>query len=130
MIIECHHHFVTHEIIDEIRGVVKPEPNQVDKHLEWMDAAGIDVAVLSSPLCNTLEECKIADDAFGNMMEKHPNRFVGLARCIPSIGDESLKELDRAINVLGLRGVCIDVRIQGHNLDSEVLWPFYEIVSD
>jgi len=94
-----------------------------------MDAAGIDIAVLSTSRCNTLEECIIADDALGKIMKEYPDRFVGLARCIPTLGDESLKELDRAINELGLKGVCIDAQIEAHNLDAEILWPFYKKVS-
>lgn len=147
MIIDWQHHFTPQEIVNKRRGpkrvpsqpvyddkgrVVthyRPEMYDIDKHLEWMDAAGIDIAVLSSPGCRTLEDCIIIDDALGSIVEKHPNRFVGLARCIPTLGEESLKELDRAINVLGLRGVCIDAQIEGHELDSGVLWPFYEMVS-
>ena len=78
MIVDWQHHFSPQELINRRGGATegpRREGDRVDKHLEWMDAAGIDVAVLSASRCNTLEECVIADDALGNIMKKHPNRL-------------------------------------------------------
>ena len=130
MIIDWQHHFVPQELVNRRGGAAerpRREGDQADKHLEWMNAAGIDIAVLTSG-GNTLEDCKTINDAYGNMMKEHPNRFVGLAACIPTLGDENQKELDRAINVLGLRGVCIGTQTERNNVDSDIFWPFYEMV--
>ncbi len=102
---------------------------RVDKHLEFMDAVGIDVAVLSYTAVTSLQDCKLIDDTYGNIMREYPKRFVGLASCIPTIGSEALEELDRAISIVGLRGVVITPQIEGLSLDSEQLWPFYDMVS-
>lgn len=110
-------------------GHFRPEAYELNNHLKFMDNAGIDIAVLSADGCITLEECKIADDAFASIMKQYPSRFVGLASCVPTIGPESLEELDRAIDVLGLKGIYIDAQIEGCNLDDDILLPFYEKVS-
>ncbi len=77
MIIDWQHHFDPEEIYIKRggksgRAVIQngkvgmhlyPEAYQIDKHLEFMDAAGIDMAVLSTSL-DTVEECKVTSDAY------------------------------------------------------------------
>ena len=105
------------------------EMHQIDKHLEFMDSAGIDVAVLSGTL-ESVEECRETDELFSKIMKEYPTRFVCFAPCIPTRGSEALDELRRAINDLGLTGVVISPQNDGHPLDSKKLWPFYEMVSN
>lgn len=141
MIIDWQHHFSPEEIIKQgdrkqdqaliydgkVGGHFREELYQVDKHLEFMDAADINVAVLSSSP-DSVEYCKLIDDAYINLMKEYPERIVGLAPCIPTRGEEAINELERAIN-LGLKGVVISPQIDGLPLDSRKLWPFYEKVS-
>lgn len=102
---------------------------RLDKHLEFMDAAGIDIAVLSYTAVTSLEDCMLINDAYGNIMSQYPDRFTGLSPCIPTIGSEALDELERAVNVVGLKGIVITPQIAGMPLDSDKIWPFYDIVS-
>ena len=142
LIIDWQHHFAPQEVYGKkgkpgqayyergkVGAHVREEIYQIDKHLKFMDAAGIDIAVLSSPTLHTIEECKIVDDTYAKIMKEYPDRFVCLAPCVPTLGDQALAELDRAINVLGLKGVVISPQIEGKPLDSEKLWPFYDTVS-
>lgn len=146
MIIDWQHHFAPYEVYNSLYGKqgkpgqalciggkvgshFREEAYQIDKHLEFMDAAGINIAVLSPPGLRNVQECKLVDENYANIMKQYPDRFVGLAQCIPTQGDEALKELDRAINVLGLKGVQIFPQIEGAAIDSEKLLPFYSMVS-
>jgi len=140
MIIDWQHHFSTPELYPgksgepvyeggKVAAHVRQEIYQVEKHLEFMDAAGIDMAVLSFIGAHNVEECKLLHDNCANIFREHPKRFAGLALCIPTLGSEALDELDRAITVIGLKGVMISPQIQGNPLDSDKLWPFYEMVS-
>ncbi len=148
MIIDWQHHYCPPEILAH-RGKKKLEPNtpiytdqgqvashfkpelyEIDAHLKFMDAGGIDKAVLSMAGNITFEESKIINDAFGKVMKEHPDRFVCLASSIPGKGDASLRELNRAIQGLGLKGVCIDYQVEGQTPDSKTHWPFYERVSE
>jgi predicted TIM-barrel fold metal-dependent hydrolase len=148
MIIDWQHHYCPPEILTrrgkkkmepdtpiyndqgQVASHFKPELYEIDTHLKFMDAAGIDKAVLSMAGNITFEESKIINDAFAKIMEAHPDRFIGLASSFPGKGDASLGELNRAIKELGLKGVSIDYQIEGQTLDSKTLWPYYERVSE
>lgn len=142
MIIDWQHHFSSKEIFNRLGGksgqpVIKngkvgqrlyEEIYQIDKHLEFMDAAGIDMAVFSTTR-DSIEECKLTDDLYVKVMKEHSSRVVCLAPCMPAHGKEAFDELDRAINILGLKGVTISPQNDGIPLDSRKLWPFYEKAS-
>ncbi len=99
MIIDWQHHFSPEQVFTNRGGksgqaflrngkvaevtYLRPEAYQIDKHLEFMDAAGIDMAVLSLTW-DTVEECKLTDDSYIKLMKEYPRRVVGLAPCIPT----------------------------------------------
>lgn len=103
------------------------EVYQIDRHLEFMDSAGIDLAVLSATL-DSMEDCRLTVDFYVDIMKEYPKRFICLTPCIPTRGEEALHELERAID-LGLKGIVISPQNDGLPLDSPKLWPFYEMVS-
>ena len=141
MIIDWQHHFAPRELYEKHSGKpgqpvykrgkvvrrMRPQTYQVDKHLEFMDTAGIDMAVLSSTTIT--EGHEIIADCYANLMNEYPDRFIGLAPCLPTLGKKAFEELDRAIKVLGLKGVAITPQNEGIPLDSEKLYPFYEKIS-
>ena len=65
-------------------------------------------------------------DAIAEAVGTCPDRFVGLATIPLQEPRQAAKELDRAVNELGLKGVCITNDINGKDLDWPKLWPFYE----
>ncbi|MDP2643727.1 MAG: amidohydrolase family protein [Desulfobacterales bacterium] len=100
----------------------------IEKHLEDMAQAGIDMAVLSETPYQ-LDECRLINDTYAKLMQKYPDHIVGLAPGLPLLGKAAFDELDRAINGLGLKGVVISPQRKGVFLDSSQMWPFYEKVS-
>lgn len=46
------------------------------------------------------------------------------------ISKNGTRELERAVRELGMKGVQIRTHVDGQNLDSRALWPFYEKVSE
>ena len=90
--------------------------------LRAMDAAGIDMAVVfpfneaepgvSFSRCNDF----IADAA-----RAHPDRLVGFCRLDPNFGERAVKELERCVKGLGLKGVKLHPSSQGFALDDPVL---------
>ena len=87
MIIDWEHHFIAEEIYrrrgikagqpmikdGKVAGHMYDEVCQIDKHLEFMDAAGIDLAVLSDSR-DSVEDCRITDDAYLKLMKEYPER--------------------------------------------------------
>lgn len=142
MIIDWQHHASPEEVMKKRGG--KPgqpfiqdgkvglhlysEVYEMDRQLEFMDAAGIDASVLSATL-DSVEDCKLTGDMYARLTKEHPDRFICFAPCIPTRGEEALKELERAITDLGLKGVVISPQNDGEPLDSKKLWPFYKLVT-
>jgi predicted TIM-barrel fold metal-dependent hydrolase len=103
----------------------------VDAHVRFLDATGIDVAVLTGNLEGAdLDGVKRWNDACARAVSDHPGRFVGFACTRPLGGDAALIELERAVKDLGMKGVHIGARPEGRFLDDRALWPFYAKVAE
>jgi len=67
------------------------------------------------------------NDDMTEIVAKHPDRFAaGVAMLAMNNMDEALKEADRAINDLGLKGVQISTNVNGKPLDLPEFLPLYE----
>jgi len=150
MIIDWEHHFLPEELWlkkggkkgertifyehGNPRGTLHPELYDAEEHLRMMDAVGIDIAVLSMAVSNddanvALEECKNWDDGTAEVVRKYPKRFVGVTSVHPLGGEKAFAELERAIEVLGFKGVIIRSQANGLSMDAKELRPFYKKVS-
>src|SRR5215208_1012142 len=66
--------------------------------------------------------------ALSRILKAHPNKFIGIAAVpLQDIG-KAIIEAEFAVKELGLKSVIIYQNINGKDLDSEFLWPFYEAV--
>ena len=110
---------------------------EIDAHLEDMDRAGVDAAVLSLSIPHVyfddehvaVELAKITNDALADTCAQHPTRFKGFAVLpLPHV-DAAIKEMDRAINTLGLHGVTLGANVQGRHLDDESFLPLYREIN-
>jgi predicted TIM-barrel fold metal-dependent hydrolase len=93
---------------------------RADVQLADMDAAGMDVALLSAacyPTWITLPAARLLNDAGAELQRAHPDRFVAMAH-VPPFGEAGIvEELDRAGRELGLRGLCIATNFRGRYPD-------------
>ncbi len=115
-----------------------PGMNDLALKLETMDKNAVDVQVLSlnmpgperieGPEADEL--ARIAHDALAEIIQKHPDRFWGIATLGFHDMQASLRELDRAVNVLGFKGVQLYSNIRGRALDDPFLYPFYTHCQD
>ena len=117
------------------RGNLHPELYDIEAHIKMMDCAGIDMAVLSMSVSNdntqiALEECRVWVDKAAEVVRKHPARFAALAPVPPLGGEEALAELERAVSSKGMKGAVIRSQVEGLNLDSKELYPFYKKLSE
>jgi predicted TIM-barrel fold metal-dependent hydrolase len=95
-----------------------------------MDRAGIDVAVQTCILGwdAPLENCRLLNDCTAQIQRQYAGRFVGLGHIPPLEGAPALKELERAVGDLQLKGVTISSQSRGLSLDAEAFRPFYDAV--
>ena len=68
---------------------------------------------------------RIINDGIAKAVRKYPKQFQGLAM-LPLIDTKlALKELDRAVQDLGFKGMCMLTNVAGKMVDSEFLLPVY-----
>jgi hypothetical protein len=96
-----------------------------------MDAAGIDLAVISltapgidhfSPRIGTRLASQ-ANDELAAAIDKHPDRLMGFAALAPKDPDAAVRELERAVKELGLKGWKTHSNFGDSYLDDKRYWP-------
>jgi 5-carboxyvanillate decarboxylase len=102
-----------------------------DVRLADMDAHGIDMQVISITcpgvqMFSPAEGSQMAieaNDGLHAAIQKHPDRFVGLAAVAPQSPDEAAQEIERCVSRLGFKGVIINSHIQNRYLDDPFFTP-------
>ena len=117
---------------------ITPPMNNVEQRIEDMDQSGFDVQILTLSIPSvdifpvevgeTL--AKVVNDEIAQICQDHPNRFIAFATLPFLDPDRTVKELERCIDELKFQGACIGSNINGMGLDNEILYPFYERISE
>ncbi len=102
--------------------------------LKAMDESDIEMQVISltAPGIQLFEGTlakELAEDANNQLaaaIKQNPQRMAGLAAIAPQLPEEAAKELDRAVNSLGLRGAIVNSHTKGEYLDQKKYWPILE----
>jgi len=125
----------------------------IEKRLEIMDKYEdyVQVLVPSGPAveahCSPEDAANLAslyNDGMAELVDKYPHKFVAAVACIPLNNIEAaLKEIDRAINALGFKGIYLNTPVYRFknrvetgfdhgtvmSLDSHEFMPIYEYIS-
>lgn len=121
------------------RGPVHAGLLDVDTRLHVMDAAGVDVQLLSSwvgLMAYGLSEeqgCRWSrrfNEALAELVAAHPDRFRGLCHVPLQAPFAAAAELRYAVADLGMVGVEITTTVDGAELDDELLEPFWSAAAD
>ena len=99
-----------------------------------MDAAGIDVAVLSyaTPSVERLEPslandlARQANDTLAAAISKYPDRLLGFATLPMLDPAAAAREFERTVRDLGFVGALINGHVNGRYLDDKFFWPVFE----
>jgi predicted TIM-barrel fold metal-dependent hydrolase len=105
-----------------------------DKRIAEMDAAGIDMQVLSlnSP---GVEQAEVAEqissavesnDFVAEVVKKNPKRFAAFASLATAAPDKAAEELDRRVRQQGFKGTLINGHTRGRYLDDKFFSPILE----
>jgi aminocarboxymuconate-semialdehyde decarboxylase len=105
----------------------------VDERVDAMDERRIDVHALSlttpmvywaSPALG-LALSQAFNDAASAAHRKHPQRLVGLAMVPMQAPELALKELERASELPGIKGMYLATSVNGEELDEKKFWDVY-----
>ena len=108
-------------------------PDFTQFRLPEMDAAGVDVQVLSltvpglqggqdAPAARA--DARLANDYLAQVIAEHPDRFRGFAALPMQDPSAAAAELDRCVRELGFCGALVNDHLRGHYLDE----PLYDEV--
>jgi aminocarboxymuconate-semialdehyde decarboxylase len=110
-----------------------------ERRVELMDETGVDVAFLSAipPLYRYelppevgLAAARAINDDIAEWTRLWPDRFAGLAMLPLQDPDASIRELERAMDELGLIGALIGTSVRDANLDDPRLFPVFEAMAN
>ena len=110
-----------------------------EKKMRDMDEKKIGVHILSSPPFAffyeaeddlAVELARFQNDQLSGMVKRYPDRFAAMATLPLQVPKEALKELERAVGRLGLRGVEIGSHVGHRELGDEAFWPIYKTLED
>jgi len=146
-LIDCHAHCLPKTIMDVLRewaagtylgrSLYADEGfNSLERHLVLMDKFGVEKEVINYgnllvPAAKTgklpMEEVvKTVNDYIAEASRVAPTRFVPAAAVDPFGGEAALRELDRAVEKLGLFGISLSTNVDGRALDDPVYEPIFE----
>ncbi|MCZ6876580.1 MAG: amidohydrolase family protein [Acidobacteria bacterium] len=101
-----------------------------EDYVQVLTLANPPLEVLAGPE-DALELARIGNDEMAELVAKYPDRFVAAVASIPMNNvDGALKEMDRAINELGLKGVQIFSPMKGRALDHPDFLPVFEKIAE
>jgi aminocarboxymuconate-semialdehyde decarboxylase len=113
---------------------IYPELTSVARRLRHMDRNGIDIQAISTAPGQyyywaepelTLQTARLINENIAQICHDHPERFVGLATVPLQEPALAVRELERAVKELGMRGVEICTNVAGAELSEDRFRPFF-----
>jgi 2,3-dihydroxybenzoate decarboxylase/5-carboxyvanillate decarboxylase len=112
-----------HQLLDlEGERLRVMDENSVDMHLLSLTAPG--VQMFDADTATAL--AALANDRLAEVVKRHPSRFAALATFAPQDPQRAVKEMERAINTLGMNGFIINSHTNNEYLDEQKYWPILE----
>jgi 6-methylsalicylate decarboxylase len=135
MRIDVHAHYWTDDYLDLLTDLGKADAGaarglgagggaELTARLRLMDRAGVQMQVLSACPQTPYGEngkkaagaARFVNDQYTELAERHRDRFAAFA-ALPMLHlDESITEMDRALDQLGMAGVAMNTSVLGHAL--------------
>ena len=122
--------------LSNVPSIYSNGESDLTQRLSYMKESIVTTQILSVPRSHDYQLpiapklCRLINDSYSEISEKDPGSFVGLGSLPLNDIQASISELERCLNDLNLRGVCIGGNVNGRSLDEETFWPLYEKMND
>ena len=110
---------------------------EIEPRLAAMGQDGFDMQVLipnNSPFYYDVDASlgaavsRAYNRAISRILKAYPNKFIGIAAVPLQDIPKAIVEAEFAVKELGLHSIIVYQNVNGKDLDSEFLWPFYDAV--
>ena len=110
-----------------------------EERIKDMDDLGVDIHVVSMATAwfghhldseQALKQAHEVNDEISSMAKQHPTRYAGLATLPTQDVAASINELERAVNVLGLKGAELDTVVNGVSWDDPRYMPLFKAAEE
>jgi len=98
----------------------------VDMHLLALTSTGVQMMAPD----RAVAVAEVGNDRLHEAIQKHPDRFTGLATIAVQDPPRAVKEIERAITKLKLNGIMINSHTNGEYLSEPKYWPILEAIED
>jgi predicted TIM-barrel fold metal-dependent hydrolase len=136
MIIDCHTHLLDQSLCESVGLRLPPNMFSAADLAEKQQEAGIDCGIVSGPRLmesafeqmpsKVVEVAKRHNDYCAEIIHSHGSHFASLGAVHPFVDDAMLKEMERAVTQLGLKGFIVAPVCEGEFIDSPRAFPFFE----
>jgi predicted TIM-barrel fold metal-dependent hydrolase len=97
----------------------------VEETIREMDEVGIALGVIPGRDIETTYQWKVTNDHLAEIVQKFPKRFVAFAGVDPNKGMSAVREVERAVKGLGLKGVALDPYLHWKPANDKIFYPIY-----
>ena len=108
-------------------------PQELQSRFQMMDRAGVKMQILSAApqlpyfenRQNAITAARFINDAYADIVRRHPDRFVAYAATpLPHV-DASIEEMGRALDTLGMVGVTMGTSVLEQSVADPAFDPFW-----
>ncbi|MFD1737424.1 amidohydrolase family protein [Bacillus salitolerans] len=123
-------------IADKVFREVTDQVWSPEKRMKDMSKENVDIQVLSpipvtfsynAPVAEAEQLARIQNDFIADIVSQYSSKFIGLGTVPMQDVTVAIREMDRCINELGLKGIEIGTNVNGNNLDDPSLLEFFEM---
>ena len=138
-VVDVHAHLLPTEFVEALEGEGRlmdegfPLPKyDVEKHIQWMDEAGVQTSVLTlaAPQPSSASIIRQTNETAARIKKEHPGRFLFCAALpLPDV-EAAIKEAIYALDTLKADGIKLATNVQGQYLGAPELDTLFSVLNE